>query len=191
VANASRYDAIVATFVGILALVVSAYTAYIQKQQVRAQVLPILQFTSGFSDDDVHFDLSNKGMGPALIRDVHLSLHGKPVHNWWDLVERVYGSREFNGHMSSIGNEVLSPNETILTFKFLGLATPKDVTDKQALAKRRTDEIDKMRRTREEISVSICYCSTLDDCWMLRWGRDADGTAPIRRCPQHGDDSFD
>jgi hypothetical protein len=35
---ASRYDAVVATFVGFLALCVSAYTAYVQRQQVRAAV---------------------------------------------------------------------------------------------------------------------------------------------------------
>jgi hypothetical protein len=40
---ASRYDAIVATLVGIFALCISAYTAYVQRQQVRAQVYPILE----------------------------------------------------------------------------------------------------------------------------------------------------
>ncbi len=36
--GASRYDAIVATLVGFLALCVSGYTAYMQRQQVRAIV---------------------------------------------------------------------------------------------------------------------------------------------------------
>src|SRR5207248_1124344 len=42
--GASRYDAVVATFVGFLALCVSGYTAYMQRQQVRAAVWPILVF---------------------------------------------------------------------------------------------------------------------------------------------------
>ena len=44
--RASRYDAVIATFVGFLALCVSGYTAYMQRQQVRAAVWPILQFDS-------------------------------------------------------------------------------------------------------------------------------------------------
>ena len=37
--GASRYDAIIATFVGLCALCVSGYTAYMQRQQVRASGL--------------------------------------------------------------------------------------------------------------------------------------------------------
>src|SRR5205807_4782342 len=36
--RASRYDAVIATFVGVCALCVSAYTAHVQRQQVRAAV---------------------------------------------------------------------------------------------------------------------------------------------------------
>ncbi|MGH8155426.1 MAG: hypothetical protein ACREP0_09375 [Rhodanobacteraceae bacterium] len=41
-----RWDAmaaIIASLVGLLALIVAGYTAYIQRQQVRAQVWPYLQ----------------------------------------------------------------------------------------------------------------------------------------------------
>lgn len=45
-AHATRYDAVVATFIGVLALLVSAYTAYTQRQQVRAQVWPYVEIMS-------------------------------------------------------------------------------------------------------------------------------------------------
>jgi hypothetical protein len=63
--RASRYDAVVATFVGFLALCVSGYTAYMQRQQVRAAVWPILEFDSS-NHPDIHFMLTNKGVGPAM-----------------------------------------------------------------------------------------------------------------------------
>lgn len=44
--RARRYETIIATLVGVCALAVSAYTAYIQKQQVRAQVLPSLEYST-------------------------------------------------------------------------------------------------------------------------------------------------
>src|SRR5262245_57135936 len=40
--NWDAYAAVIATLVGLLALVVSAFTAYVQRQQLRAQVWPHL-----------------------------------------------------------------------------------------------------------------------------------------------------
>jgi hypothetical protein len=56
--RASRYDAVIATFVGFLALCVSGYTAYMQRQQVRAAVWPILEFDST-NAPDIHFTLGS------------------------------------------------------------------------------------------------------------------------------------
>ena len=79
--GASRYDAVVATFVGFLALCVSGYTAYMQRQQVRAAVWPILEFDSS-NGPEIHFTVSNKGVGPAIIRHVVVKVDDKPVKNW-------------------------------------------------------------------------------------------------------------
>src|SRR5947208_17061452 len=57
--RASRYDAVIATLVGVCALCVSAYTAHVQRQQVRAAVWPILEFDSS-NAPDIHFTLANK-----------------------------------------------------------------------------------------------------------------------------------
>jgi hypothetical protein len=61
--RASRYGAVIATFVGTLALCVSAYTAYMQHQQVRAAVWPVLEFDS--SNGPIRFTLANKGVGTS------------------------------------------------------------------------------------------------------------------------------
>jgi hypothetical protein len=79
--SASRYDVVIATVVGLLALCVSGYTAYMQRQQVRAQVWPILEFNSS-NAPDIHFSLSNKGVGPALIRNVIVRVDEQPTKNW-------------------------------------------------------------------------------------------------------------
>ena len=55
--RASRYDAVIATFVGLCALCVSGYTAYVQRQQVRAVVWPILEFQTS-NAPDIHFTVA-------------------------------------------------------------------------------------------------------------------------------------
>ena len=87
--GASRYDAVIATFVGVCALCVSGYTAHVQRQQVRAAVWPILEFDSS-NAPDIHFTLANKGVGPAIIRNVIVRVDGQPVRNWKEAFERYW-----------------------------------------------------------------------------------------------------
>ena len=79
--GASRYDAVVATFIALLAVCVAGYTAYMQRQQVRAAVWPILEFDTSIQPD-IHLTLSNKGFGPAIIRHVVVKVDSQPVRNW-------------------------------------------------------------------------------------------------------------
>jgi len=60
--GASRYETFIATFIALLAVCVAGYTAYMQRQQVRAAVWPILEFDSS-NGPDIHFTVSNKGVG--------------------------------------------------------------------------------------------------------------------------------
>jgi hypothetical protein len=41
-----RHETVIATFIALLAVCVAGYTAYMQRQQVRAAVWPILEFDS-------------------------------------------------------------------------------------------------------------------------------------------------
>jgi len=49
--DTSRSDALIATFVGVCALLVSGYIAYMQRQQVRAAAWPILEFDTSNAPD--------------------------------------------------------------------------------------------------------------------------------------------
>ena len=79
-ATGMRSAAIVAALVGLLALVVSGYTAYIQRQQVRAQVWPWL--VAGNNDLEHSLEVLNKGAGPAIVRSVQVFVDGKPQPTW-------------------------------------------------------------------------------------------------------------
>jgi hypothetical protein len=113
--RASRYDAIIATFVGFLALCVSGYTAYMQRQQVRAAVWPILEF--GYSNHpDIHFTLANKGVGPAIIRHVVVKVDGQPVVDWVEALRKLVGSREPRYSESDMSGRVLAADESLTIF---------------------------------------------------------------------------
>ena len=87
---ASRYDAIIATLVGFLALCVSGYTAWVQRQQVRAAVRPILEYQTS-NAPDIHFTVANKGVGPAIIKNVIVRVDDQPMKNWAEVLEKLLG----------------------------------------------------------------------------------------------------
>jgi hypothetical protein len=187
--SASRYDAFIATFVGLCALCVSGYTAYMQRQQVRAMVWPILEFQSS-NDPNIHLSLTNKGVGPAIIRDVTVKVDGQPVRDWVDALERMMGpgkpsawirssaTPEFGYSESDMSGRVLSAGESITTF------TPWDAQRTPITYDKSNPVYVQMNEARFRIEVEICYCSTLGDCWTLRGGgKTPNVTTPTQRCP--------
>jgi hypothetical protein len=182
--SASRYDAVIATLVGFCALCVSGYTAYMQRQQVRAMVWPILYFDSS-NDPDIHWTLANKGVGPAIIRHVIVKFDGQPMTNWIEVYEKLVGPREPHYSESDMSGRVLSAGESMTVF------TPWGPDGKPITYDKSNPVYNHMNEDRFRIEVEICYCSTLGDCWMLRGGgKTTNTTTQIRRCPRPSASSF-
>jgi hypothetical protein len=182
--GASRYDAVVATFVGFLALCVSGYTAYMQRQQVRAAVWPILQFDSS-NAPDIHFTLANKGVGPALIRNVVVRVDNQPVKNWDEAMTKLLGPGEHLFSESDMNGYVLAPNESIT------VVTMHDANNSPLVFDKSNPLWVTMNKERFRVTAEICYCSTLGECWTLRAGGLTPGrTTETRHCPSPSEITF-
>jgi hypothetical protein len=180
---ASRYDAVIATLVGLCALCVSAYTAHVQRQQVRAAVWPILEFDS--SNAPIHFILANKGVGPAIIRHVIVKVDDQPVRNWRKALEKMLGPGEHLGSESDMSGRVFAAGESMTVF------TPRDPENNPLNFDKSNPLWVKMNKDRLRVTVEICYCSTLDECWTLRAGGSTPGTTTeSRRCQTSSAISF-
>jgi hypothetical protein len=182
--GASRYEAFVATFIALLAVCVAGYTAYMQRQQVRAAVWPILEFDSSNSPD-IHFTLSNKGVGPALIRHVVVKVDDQPVKNWREAMEKLLGPGEHLFSESDMNGHVLAPNES------LTVVTPRDASNNSLVVDKSNPLWVTMNKERVRVSVEVCYSSTLGECWTLRaTGLKPGTTIDTRRCPTPSESSF-
>jgi hypothetical protein len=183
--GASRYDVVIATIVGFLALCVSGYTAYVQRQQVRAAVWPILEFTSS-NTPDIHFTLANKGVGPAIIRHVIVRVDGQSVKNWKEAFERILGPGQHLFSESDMTDHVFSAGESMT------VVTPRDPENNPLNFDKSNPLWVQMNKERERVTVEICYCSTLGECWTLGAGGPTSRSATIetRRCPTSSAISF-
>jgi hypothetical protein len=182
--GASRYDTLIATLVGFFALCISCYTAYMQRQQVRAMVWPILEFDSA-NDPDIHLTLANKGVGPAIIRHAVVKVNDKPVKTWGDAFAKIAGNMKPSFSESDMSGRVLSAGESMVIFR------PHDADNKPIAFDKSNPAYVKWNEHRRDISVEICYSSTLGDCWILRGvGNAPNVTTPVRSCPRTSAMSF-
>jgi hypothetical protein len=175
--SGGRYEAAVATAIGVLALAVSAYTAYMQRQQVRAQVWPILEYNTG-NEPEIRLWLANKGVGPALIRRAVVTVDDKPVPTWSALLQALYGPGAYRFTQDQIRGRVLSAGETLSVF------VPR-------FEEAQRDLLARFNRDRLRVGVDLCYCSTLGDCWrLLSEPRAPTRTEDVRSCPAEDATSF-
>jgi len=165
--NWDALAAVVAALIGLMALLVSGYTAYVQRQQVRAQVWPYLLV--GYADREHARIVYNKGVGPALVRSVQVLVDGKPLPDWEHVMSALGGASKASYTQSTLANNVLTSGEKLEVLIVQG--------------------DDDYRHFREEslnrAAMRICYCSTLEDCWMYDDERPKDQprSQPIDRCP--------
>ena len=164
-----RWDAaaaIIASLVGLLALVVAGYTAYIQRQQVSAQVWPYLLWAN--SDNQVEYMWFNKGVGPAVIRSAQVFVGGKPQRDW-DAVMRSLQLDGMSFGQSTFNGNVLSAGETLDWLKFMDHASFQRFRDTARRAK---------------LDFKVCYCSTLGDCWVNDTTKgNGNVRIPVDKCP--------
>src|SRR5215471_5516221 len=148
--TASRYETFIATFIALVAVCVAGYTAYMQRQQVRAAVWPILEFDSS-NGPDIHFTVSNKGVGPAIIRHVIVKVDGHPARNWNDVLDKLIGPEKHRYSESDITGHVFGAGESMDVF------TPRDAEGNAITFDRSNPLWVKMNEGRGRVSVEICY----------------------------------
>lgn len=166
--------AVIAALIGLLALVVSGYTAVLQRQQVRAEVWPMLQ--PAISPSRRSISIENKGVGPAVVRSLKVYVDGDAKRNWPEVMDALGLSDLRDTPSSTVNGIVIAAGETIQQLAF---------ADDEAAFQRFYREYPRIR-------LQACYCSTLDECWMLdereppRVGRRAE----VKACPAPGADEF-
>jgi hypothetical protein len=184
-AGVRRYETIIVTLIGISALFVSGYTAYVQRQQVRAAVWPILEYGTS-NEPRIRFTVDNKGVGPAIIRSVVVRVDGEPVRTWQEALQKLVGPGEYKFTMSSISGHTFSAGES------MDLMVPHNF-DGTPLATDKSNPLwTALNKERSRVAIEICYSSTLGDCWTLR--RDVNGkstTTETRRCADTSATAFE
>ena len=160
--RAFRFD----LFIAVCALLISAIAAFASLMQTRAlqdqyaaAIWPYLSVDSTESSHGVTVDLTNDGLGPALVRSAQLHFDGRLVSGWGDAVGMLTRDPAFHGakrgvvssQMSSLdASTTIRPGEAL---RLVSVTLSKNTPIKTLL--------------RHEIALDVCYCSLNDRCWTL------------------------
>ena len=170
---------VVGVFIAVVALYAALTESEAVRQQTAAAVWPFVQMSIEDYDsgESAGFTMSftNAGVGPARVRGVRLIIDGEPMRDWKHVVEHFGGSLDAQVGRSFVSNRVLSPDEKV---DMISVNDPN-------LARRFQAAI-----ANPENSISYCYCSIFDECWLADSRRDILNPEPVESCPDFGDATF-
>lgn len=139
--------------------VVAAQTRVLQ-EQLGAQVWPYVNTSEGITGDTVQVEITNDGLGPAILRSVVASINGISESNFIDvmhallgpnlLARKPRGEKLFFGINTRSPGSVLRPSATIHVFTLQSKAYARAFLSAYA-----------------RVRTKICYCAIIPGkCWL-------------------------
>lgn len=133
----------------VCAIVISFAEVRMMSEQKEASVWPRLFSARNTSNLDFVVTVRNSGVGPAQIKSVEVTVDGKPVKNWNEVIGLIDPQTKVAKSQSVLTNLVLVPGETVEAFKLKG------------------DGVDVFNLQRSRLRLKLCYCSIYEKCWVL------------------------
>jgi hypothetical protein len=150
-----------AVFISFVSLFLAIENGRAMERLVQANSWPSVQFTFSTANDDgtthVHFDIANKGIGPARIESLEMSYKGASVKDARALLNAMLNRTTLPRQpvigVSDIVSQVLASKESIRYIDFI----PGDFSPEDNAV---------LRETAPKANFRACYCSVFDECWM-------------------------
>jgi hypothetical protein len=173
-----------AILIAVISLVVALRQSQIMERQLAASVWPYLQYQTSNATEDgkqvISFGVENVGVGPARVHSISMRIGDKPIRNVSELwtaccADLVTAHGDPAWRISSLHNQVLAPNRP-KTFLLLTNASSN------------LPYWQRLNTEQSKIQIKVCYCSVLDECWLLDSSKD--DRAPVAACPAPQADDY-
>jgi hypothetical protein len=147
---------------------------------VQANSWPFVQLGSGNATDDgaheLSFNLENVGTGPARIHTFDFEVDGEPINRQGNYLYELLNSccstefeaaveRAGGDRINAVGHDLTSPASSRFLAPNNGFSAIRWGRTEQNLAL--WTALDHARQT-GRITMTACYCSVFDECWIAR-----------------------
>jgi hypothetical protein len=141
------------------ARVLAAQTRVLQ-EQLGAQVWPYVLSSEGINGDTVRIEITNDGLGPAVLQSVVASINGVSESNYIDILHALLGphlvARKPHGEKFSYGLNTESPGFALRPGDTINVLTLQSTTYARAFL-----------RAYGRVRTKICYCAIIPGkCWL-------------------------
>jgi hypothetical protein len=167
---------IVAVLASVGALALGAYTAMLQRRHDSASVWPHLELGITFTPMTAGMQVTNSGIGPAIVQSVRVLVDARPTQSWPEVFKALLDSPARKYSSSSVGDRVIRAGETVDWFKLPAEAMPQDIQARLA-----------------RVVIEICYASVYDEHWIVADAHAGQHSVwrEVKRCPAAGESRND
>lgn len=195
IANKDNLGVIIAVC-AILISAASFYATYLQaraaERQVRAMTMPLLRFTHGNFDEVsktayLEFTLKNAGVGPAILQSVVFKYKNQNLSELGDFIRACCAAeaaqyREQIQQLLDAHNDV-TQGGSVTSPLHAGVIIPgQDEYNFYGLYAHENSDVlwNKINEERWKLSLDICYCSLLGECFQTLAGTTVE---EVKACP--------
>jgi hypothetical protein len=147
--NTSRILPVCALFISAVACVASLYQLHMASSSISAQTWPYVTIGWSYANDETGVVIDNDGLGPALIRDVVLTIDQHEQHDAVSAVRQI----------------INNPNAEIRIDALTRGVVVRAGQSRNLFVVRGTTSANQLRAAQARVNLEICYCSILGRCW--------------------------
>lgn len=164
--NLNNIATLGAVILSVVAILISVLEVSTMRTQQKASVWPYLQIKALYNAEGFQIFLQNKGIGPALVKDVKLFVDEEEIQGIEEAIVNLVGPENAFSYetyrASNPSNSVMSADEDLLLF-----SVPLKV-NKEGRLENFEPGIMFAEQANTRFDISICYCSIFDDCWLTK-----------------------
>jgi len=131
--------------------------------QLSASVWPYLTVANTYTPGSLGVGLENDGLGPALVRNITLTVDGKPATSWSRALKLLVLTKSIKQARVRIEESDVGPGSVIrpgASQSLIHVQSPLLVTG-----------FPLARSLGRRVDLSVCYCSILQQCWTVTGSR--------------------
>ena len=150
---------IIAVVLSVAALFTSIIEVNFVRQELRSEAWPFIAIYAGYNSEGFSISMENKGVGPARVRTLSLTLNGEEITDLDQaIIDTVGEENAFSYDLYRANNPapgVMSSGEVTNLFGVPWEPRTRLLSEKWS----------------EGLDIKSCYCSIYDDCWVASLGK--------------------
>jgi hypothetical protein len=178
-----RVELLIATL-ALLASAAASIATVVQTRvvanQLSASVWPYLSFDTTFNPGRAAIAVNNDGLGPAIVRNVRLTIDGKQMTAWHSVLPLLIVRKAAAGKPGA--RQATGVDEQDVSF---GTVIRPGTSFNVIAVQNKAIDFATMSTVRKRVDMQICYCSILEQCWIADMAA-ADQPKSVQDCGPKG-----